>query len=337
MKNKAIVFTDVRKAEYLEQEISETAIPAGNVLIETIYSLISAGTETACFRGVEIWFKLPRTPGYSCVGRVIGKADNVTDLNVGDLIFCRGQHQKYQYVDLKSNYCKLPEGIDLRYAPFARMFAIAFTSIRMSKIELGDDVLVIGLGLIGNGAAQLAQLQGANVAAMDLSDDRIALAKACGIRRAINSGESPDMTARILEQLDGRKPSTVIDATGVPNVIDKAIDYVAPDGRLILLGSPRGDTEGNITHFQQHIHRFLHRVEVIGAHEQMCPSKQMPYVKHSCERNERICLELLRDGRLTAAPLLTHTVSPADAQAVYTELDRGNPDYVGVLFDWRNQ
>ena len=336
MQNKAIVFTAVRTAQLQEQQLDETRIPAGSVLLETLYSLVSAGTETACYRGMEAWFKLPRTPGYSCVGKVIGKAGDVTALEVGDLIFCRGQHQKYQYFSLSGNYCKLPEGIDLRYAPFARMFAIAFTSVRMSRIELGDDVLVIGQGLIGNAAAQLAQLQGANVLAMDLSDDRLALAKACGIRRVLNSGASADMLPAIMEQFDGRKPSTVIDATGVPRVIDKAIDYVAPDGRLILLGSPRGDAEGNITHFQQHIHRFMHRVEVVGAHEQMSPAKQTPYVKHSCERNERICLELLRDGRLNAAPLLTHVENPAHAQAVYTELDHGNPDYVGILFDWRN-
>ena len=337
MKNKAIVFTAVKTAEFLETQIDETSIPAGNVLIETIYSLISAGTETACYRGVEAWFRLPRTPGYSCVGKVVAAADGVTELKPGDLVFCRGSHQKYQYLDLKGNWCLLPEGIDLRYAPFARMFAISFTSTRMSNIELGDDVLVVGLGLIGNAAAQLAQLQGGNVLAMDLSEDRITLAKQCGIGKAINSGAQPDMMPLIVKELGGRKPSTVIDATGVPRVIDKGIDYVAPDGRYILLGSPRGDTEGNIAHFQQHIHRFLHRVEVVGAHEQMSPAKQMPYVKHSCERNERICLELIRDGRLQVAPLLTHIEDPANAQAVYTQLDKGNPDYVGVLFDWRNK
>lgn len=335
MNGKAIVFSEVKKAEIQEISIDEKNIPSGNVLIETIYSLVSAGTETACYRGMEAWFKLPRTPGYSCVGRVIAKADNVTELEVGDLVFCRGQHSQYQYLSTSSNYCKLPEGIELKYAPFARMFAIAMTSVRMSKIEIGDDVLVIGLGLIGNGASQLAQLQGANVTAMDLSEDRMALAAKCGIRKTLNSGKSQDMMEYITASFDGRKPSTVIDATGVPRVIDKAIDYVAPDGRLILLGSPRGSAEGDLAHFQQHIHRFLHRVEVVGAHEQMSPAKAMPYVKHSCERNERICLELIRDGKLKVEPLLTHILPPEEAPKVYSELDKGNPDYVGILYDWR--
>ena len=67
-------------------EIDEKNIPAGQFLIETIYSQVSAGTETACYRGMEAWFKLPGTPGYSCVGRVIAKAEDVTTVEPGDLV-----------------------------------------------------------------------------------------------------------------------------------------------------------------------------------------------------------------------------------------------------------
>ena len=331
---KKVLFPEAKKAELVEDVIDEQLIPSGNFLLKTIYSQISAGTETACYRGVEAWFKLPNTPGYSCVGEVVGKADDVTEVEVGDIVFCRGKHAKLQYYPVSGNFCRLPDGMDPFYAPIARLFAIAMTGVRMSKIELGDDVLVIGLGLIGNAASQLAALQGANVCAMDLSDERRELAEKCGIKHTLNSGKLDDPIKAIQEVFDGRKPSTVIDATGVPKVIDQAIDFASPDGRLILLGSPRGEFTGNITHFQQHIHRFPFRVEVVGAHEQMAPAKQMPYVKHSCERNERIALELISEGRLKVKDLITNVVDPKDASMVYSELDKGNPDYLGVIFDW---
>lgn len=336
-KIKKLCITAPKELSVQMDEIDEQNIPAGQFLIETIYSQVSAGTETACYRGMEAWFKLPGTPGYSCVGRVIAKAEDVTTVEPGDLVFTRGKHMSKQYVKLTDNYCKLPEGLDPLYAPIARLFAIAMTGVRMSKIELGDDVLVYGLGLIGNAVSQLAALQGANVLAMDLSDDRRALAEACGVAHTLNSGKLEDPMAAIQKVFHGRKPSTVIDATGVPKVIDQIIDYVAPDGRLILLGSPRGDYTGNVTHFLQHIHRFIHRVEVVGAHEQMSPAKQMPYVKHSCERNERIVLELIRDGKLKVKNLITNVVKPEDAPQVYRELDKGNPDYLGVVFDWTGE
>lgn len=317
----------------VEDTIDDVNIPEGKFLIQTLYSQVSAGTERAIYRGQEAWFKFPGTPGYSCVGKVVAKSAAVTDVEVGDVVFCRGKHAQYQYVDLDDNYCKVPANIDLMKAPIARLFAIAVTGVRMSKIELGDDVLVVGQGLIGNAAAQLAQLQGANVLALDLDDNRLEQSKKCGIAHVLNSGED-DLMNKIMAVFDGRKPTTVIDATGVPKVIDESIDFVAPDGRMILLGSPRGDHIGNVTHFQQHIHRFIHRVEVVGAHEMMAPRKTMPYVKHSCQRNERICLELIAQGKLKVDTLITNVVRPEECATVYRQLDKNDPAYLGVVFDW---
>ncbi len=329
-----ILFQQARNAVCVKDSINDEIIPEGKFLIQTLYSLVSAGTERAIYRGQEAWFHLPGTPGYSCVGRVVAKSDSVNGVEAGDIVFCRGKHAQYQYVGQDDNYCKVPKEIDLLEVPIARLFAIAMTGIRMSKIELGDDVLVVGQGLIGNAAAQLAQLQGANVLVMDLDNNRLQESKACGIAHTLNSGNLENPLGAITDVFDGRKPSTVIDATGIPKVIDQSIDYVEPDGRLILLGSPRGDYVGNVTHFLQHIHRFPYRVEVVGAHEQMSPRKAMPYVKHSAQRNERICLELIAKKKLIVKNLITNVVPPEDCAMVYEELDKGNPQYLGVVFDW---
>ena len=334
MESRAVVFTAPRSAVLEKRTVSESGLGEKEFLLRARYSLISAGTETACYRGSEAWFRMPGIPGYSTVGEVLAVGAGVTDLVPGDLVFCRGNHQEVQIYSEKGNYCRLPQGIDLRYAPFARMFAISFTSTRVSGIELGDDVLVVGQGLIGNAAAQLAQLQGANVAVMDLSEERLELARRCGIRHTLNSGAAADMTEAVRGCFDGRKPAVVIDATGVPAVIDKAIDYVAVGGKMILLGSPRGIFSADVGHFQAHIHKFPFRVSVTGAHEQTYPAKADPYVKHSCERNERICLELIRDGRLAVEPLLTHVIAPEEAPEIYARLDKGDASLVGVIYDW---
>lgn len=328
-----VLFPARQQAVCARDTLDTENIPEGKFLIRTLYSQVSAGTERAIYRGQEAWFPLPGTPGYSCVGRVEAVSPQITDLSVGDIIFCRGSHAEYQYVDIQDNYCKVPAGMDLQKAPIARLFAIAMTSLRVSKIELGDDVLVVGQGLIGNAAAQLAQLQGANVLALDLDEARLEQSKACGIAHTMVSGQE-NMTEKIRAVFGGRLPSTVIDATGVPKVIDESIDYTAPDGRMILLGSPRGEYTGNVTHFLQHIHRFIHRVEVIGAHEMMSPRKDMPYVKHSCQRNERICLELIAAGKLKVDNLITNVVPPEECTTVYAQLDKNDPAYLGVVFDW---
>ena len=329
-----VLFPKAKECLVVNDNIEDVDIPDGKLLIKTIYSQVSCGTETACYRDIEIWFKLPNTPGYSAVGEVVAKADGVTRFNVGDKIFFRGKHAEYQYISEDDNAVLLPEGIDVMMAPNARLFAIAMTALRVSRIELGDNVLVVGQGIIGNAAAQLAQLQGATVAVMDVDESRLELSRKCGLGRTILSKGLDNPVEAVKEIFKGEMPSTVFDATGIPSVIDQSIDYVKTDGTYVLLGSPRGDCQGNITHFQQHIHRYIHRVSVIGAHEQMCPVREMPYVKHSCERNQKICLDLIRDGKLIVRPLVTHVLSPEEAPVVYRELDKRNPDYVGIIFDW---
>ena len=152
------------------------------MLVETLYSLISTGTELACLSGGESWFQMPAVPGYCCVSKVL-EAGEDAPYKEGDLIFHYGMHSRYQLTspDSYNLVVKVPEGLDLRSIPMVRMATIAFTSIRVSEIELGDVVLVSGLGLVGNMAAQLAHLSGAVVIGVDPAPSRRELAEKVGI------------------------------------------------------------------------------------------------------------------------------------------------------------
>ncbi|NLI19959.1 MAG: zinc-binding alcohol dehydrogenase [Clostridiales bacterium] len=329
-----IVFPEKERAEVRNDTIDETRIPEGHYLLKTLYSLVSAGTETACYRGVEAWFPLPGTPGYACVGEVIAKADDVDCVSVGDTVFCRGKHAGLQLMPNDSLPVKVPAGVDIRYVPFTRMAAISVSSLRVSDIELGDDVLVIGLGLIGNFASQLATLQDGNVLAMDLSEMRLAAAAECDVAHTLRTVPNQDMTPQIKEVFNGRMPTTVIDATGVPRVAEQGMNYVQKGGQMILLGSPRGEYVGNVTNILQHVHQFRYQIDLLGAHEMVAPRAITPYVKHSAQRNERICLDLIAQNRLKIGPLLTRVLKPEQAEEVYRGVLRGDETYFGVIYDW---
>ena len=329
-----IVIVEKEKAELQTDTIDETEIPSGHYLLKTLYSLVSAGTETACYKGKEAWFPLPGTPGYACAGEVIAKADDVDCVAVGDLVYCRGKHAGLQLMSIDSPPAKLPAGMDVRYAPFTRMAAISATSLRVSDIELGDDVLVIGLGAVGNFAAQLATLQGGNVLGMDLSAMRLKLAADCGVAHTLRTIPGEDMTEQIKAVFDGRMPATVIDATGIPRVIEQGINYAKTGGQMILLGSPRGEYTGNITNILQHVHQFRYRVNLLCSHDLAFPRTDTPYVKHSGQRNERICLQLIADGRLRTDKLLTQVLAPEKADETYQATLHGDENYFGVVFDW---
>lgn len=144
-----VVITAPETVEVQIGELDETALGPDEMLIKKAYSLISAGTETACRSGKELWFKLPGVPGYSGVGRVTAVGDEVTQFQIGDIVYYKGKHCEYEVISEKDMVIKVPEDTPLEYVPFVRMAAISSSAVRASNIEFGDDVAVIGQGLIG--------------------------------------------------------------------------------------------------------------------------------------------------------------------------------------------
>ena len=151
--------------EYTTQEVNEILLPEHNENIchgligfnmvagvnpefQEVYNLSGCmGTELACLDGLESWFALPGTPGYTAVGEIIEKGSNVTHVEIGDIIYTFGPHAKYFIRDTKFRWnglcIKVPDHLPEDVAAFAHMASIAFTSIWKSNIELGDYVLVI--------------------------------------------------------------------------------------------------------------------------------------------------------------------------------------------------
>lgn len=336
MKNKKIFVTAPWKIEFVEDEFNETIDNPNEVIVENVYSHLSAGTEMACVSGIESWFQIPATPGYTAVGKVIEKGDNATGIEKGDLIFTFGPHAKYFKIDITDRWhgvcVKVPEGLQPDIASFTHMGGIAMTSLRASSIELGDYVAVAGMGTIGNLAAQFAQLQGANVVVVDINKNRLEIAQKSGIRNVINSGEE-NLEKAINEFTLGNKVSAWIDATGLSAVIEEGLNHIAQFGEMILLGSPRAPYETNLTQTLQKVH-LLDAITMKGALEFTYPTHNNEFIKHSIERNSAIIMDLMNTGKLKISPFYSHKMNPADAQEAYEGLRDKPEEYIGVVFDW---
>ena len=158
--NRRIVFAAPQTVEVQQEQVGTDGLGDDELLVESLYSVVSAGTELACLSGSEAWFPFPRVPGYAAVGRVVALGNAVTGLREGAVVLHYGGHQSFNRRTLGDFLVPVPEGIDLQVAPMTRLASVAFTSIRVSSIEAGDFVAVAGLGPVGNLAAQLAQIQG---------------------------------------------------------------------------------------------------------------------------------------------------------------------------------
>jgi 2-desacetyl-2-hydroxyethyl bacteriochlorophyllide A dehydrogenase len=336
MKNKKVYVNKPWEISLVEEESDLRIESPNDVILKNKYSHISAGTELACVSGIEGWFVIPNTPGYTAVAEVIEKGTNVQHVEKGDVVYTFGPHQQWFKIDITDRWhgvcVNVPDGLEPDIASFTHMAGIAMTSLRASAIELGDVVVVAGLGAIGNFAAQMAQLQGATVIASDINNSRIKIARECGIRNIFNPMET-DTTDAILSFAGREKVDCWIDASGSAPLIEQALDHIVPNGEMILLGSPRKEYLTNLVKTLQKIH-LLDAIKIKSALEFTFPTHQNDFSKHSIERNSAIIMGLMKNGSLKVKPFYTHKVTPEEAPSAYFGL-RDKPDeYVGVVIDW---
>jgi threonine dehydrogenase-like Zn-dependent dehydrogenase len=217
----------------------------------------------------------------------------------------------------------LPDDLSDERAVFLKLVGIAMTPQLLAPIRFGEHALVIGLGMVGNLAAQLCREAGAHrVFAADRSASRRAIAQQCGIAEPFAVEERP-LKELVAERIPAPGPSYLVEAVGLGATIRDGLDVIAPDGRLVILSSPRTTLELD-PYFDVH-HPGVH---LIGAHEwRRDRAQRKPY--------ESFLQHLLATQRVHVDPLVTHRIPfGTAAQQAYEGL-HGDPDhYLGVLMEY---
>jgi 2-desacetyl-2-hydroxyethyl bacteriochlorophyllide A dehydrogenase len=311
------------------------APPSGNLLVETDHTLVSAGTELAIVTGTHIgfttgaaWPRYPMALGYTAVARVIAVGPDVIDVAVGDRVIAPTPHASHAVVEA-SRVRRLPPNCSAEAALLANLSYIPFLGVRLAKPRLGDGMVVFGQGLIGALASRLGRIAGCRpVVGVDPIRERRRLGEQAGIVEVDPTTIDPAEAHRALA--DGRLPDIVIEATGAPTVINAALEVAADGGRVVLLGSPRGRVEIDP---YSHIHR--NGITIIGAHARMTPTVASIDNPFTAERNHRLALALIADGSLDIRGLISHHIRPEDALDTYRKLAERQPEYLGVVIDWR--
>src|SRR5437588_6905095 len=157
MRARRIVFTGTRRAEWEEFALPGQPGPH-EVLIETRWSAVSIGTETAIYAGTHIGFRTPgaRYPsypyraGYAATGRVLAVGPEVGGLTPGQVVSIPGKHATYGVWNIQDEpVVALPKDVAPDLAALARLAPISLNGIRLARISLGESVVVLGAGLPG--------------------------------------------------------------------------------------------------------------------------------------------------------------------------------------------
>ena len=324
MKAQRLVFPDKDRCVVEDFELPD-APGAGQVLIRNVVTLVSAGTELAMFTRAHRGFdepdfgyaKYPFRPGYAAVGEVVEVGDGVESLRKGERVFHGGHHATHA-VRAADACHKLPDGLSSERGTFYSLTSIAMTAPRLAPVRFGENVVVVGMGLVGNLCAQLCKLAGAAlVAGADLSEVRLQKALNCGIDRAFNLGEKP--LADWTEQLGPNGAELVIEAVGIPPTIDACMKAVADDGRVVLLGSPRLNME-----FDPYFDIHRKAVQLIGAHGRGVDGDTR-------RRDVPFILSLIERGDVEVDSLITQEMPCAEGLAAYEGLRDKKDEYLGVI------
>ena len=281
------------------------------------------------------WCSYPFNPGYISVGEVVNAGKNVSGMTVRNKVFSYTKHATIAITDPTSTIClKLTEEIDEKQALFTRIATIAMTALRVSDGGLGDNVAVMGLGLVGNMAAQLFKLAGMNVIGIDTITQRLKTAQKCGIKNTINPSET-NLKEKVMELTDNERCEVTVEAIGNPSTIETCCQITKRRGEVILLGSPRGDYNTNLTEMLNYVHLWSRGCLTLkGAHEWRFPIHQTEGSKHSIERNTKKDLRLISESNLKVQTLITHVIKLEDIKKAYEGLLNRKDEFLGVIIDW---
>src|SRR6476659_1513624 len=217
---------NLRTGEATVAEVPVPVVQPGRVLVRTAASLISAGTERALTElgqksllgkarerqelMAKVWEKVrtegvaqalegvrdkldqSHAVGYSSAGLVIECATDVTDFRPGDRVACAGTDyaSHAEVISVPRNLCvRLPDQLSFEEAAFGTLGAIALQGVRLAEPTLGESVVVIGLGLVGQLTVQLLKANGCRVFGLDLDLSRVALALELGADAASISND----------------------------------------------------------------------------------------------------------------------------------------------------
>lgn len=324
-----LVFNAHRQVECMSFDLP--ALSSEQVRVRALCSLISTGTEGIVYNRLfeagshwDNWIRYPFYPGYSLIAEVQEVADDVTTLKIGDRVALRASHMSHQ-VCPAAECIIVPPGLDPAAAAWFALAKIAFMGARAATLGLGDDVLIIGAGPIGQMVTRWVRATGArSIVVADPIPERLVLACRGGATATLAKPLSESHT-ELNQASAGRKPRVVIDSTGNAKVFSSALAATRDRGKVVLLGDTGSPSEQRLTSDV-----IVRGVSVVGAHDCLNDSEW-----HDASIVS-LFFQMVTDGRFDVGGLQSHAFAPNDCAAAYEMISTRRAETMGVLFNWHN-
>lgn len=369
------VLQNLKTGELAVTDVPAPVVQRGRVLVRTAASLISAGTERMAvdmgkksllgkarerpdlvkqvllkakneglvntFNAVRARLGSSLALGYSASGIVVGVGDDVTEFSAGMRVACAGLGfaSHAEMLSVPKNLCvRLPEGVSFDAGAFGTLGAIALQGVRLAEPTLGESVVVIGLGLLGQIAVQLLKANGCRVFGIDLDEKKVELALELGADGG--SGSRTDVQRTVIEWSRGRGADAVLitAATQSNQPVELAGEISRMKGRVIAIGTVGLDIPRQL-YFKRELTLKISMSYGPGRYdpeyEERGHDYPYGYVRWTEGRNIEAFLDLVAEGRVTVERLVTHRFPIEEGERAYQLITgEAKEPYLGVLLHY---
>jgi len=366
----------LKKKEVIVEDVPLPVCNENEVLVANVYSAISVGTERSVVtkgkgpsfisvlksatlmkkalgyvkkRGVREAVSAVRelraafTPlGYSSAGVVIAVGKKVTDINVGDEVACAGggKANHAEVVAIPRNLvAKIPEGVSCEEASFATLGAIAMHGIRRAGRQFGENIVILGVGLLGQLAVQIAKAAGYGVIAIDKDPERIELAKKMGAGLGLIIGKN-DVEKEALYYTNGIGADAVVIYAATPSSepASLAMSLARRKGRIVVVGDVGMSLKRSLL-YEKELDFLMSTSYGPGRYDPLYEEKGIDYpigyVRWTENRNMQAFLDLLKNMKVNVKPLINAVFPVEEAREAYELIVNGGKKPLGVLLEYK--
>lgn len=370
------VLQNFRTGEMSVAEVPPPVARAGGVLVHNVASLISAGTEKAVIElakmnplqkararpdlvrkvlnrasqegllaTAQIVMNLVSAPlplGYSCAGIVREAGSEAGDFQPGDRVACAGlgyaNHAEVVFVP-RNLAVAIPEGVSFTEAAFVTVGAIALQGVRQADLQVGECVVVMGLGLVGQLTVQLCAAAGCRVFGLDIDPSRVTLAMQWGAEAGMSPNDAEAVSAvRRFSRQRGADAVLITAATPSSRPVEMAAELARDRARVVAVG----DVGLNIprrAYFEKELDLRLSRSYGPGrydpSYEERGHDYPLGYVRWTENRNMEAFLDLVAQRKVRLDPLMTHRFPIEQAQEAYALLGgKRRESYIGIVLEY---
>ncbi|MEM6883426.1 MAG: zinc-binding alcohol dehydrogenase family protein [Verrucomicrobiota bacterium] len=320
---KAISITEPNQCELVE--IPEPGQPGAGEVLLRVRQVGYCGSDLTSFRGLNPMVSYPRIPGHEIGATIEAVGSDVPEewsigmnvlvspyTNCGDK--CAACRQG------RFNTCRDNETMGVQrdgaltefvIAPYEKLFTsdklsleemalvepltVGFHAVARGAVTNTDDVVVFGCGAIGLGAIAGASARNARVIAVDIDDEKLALAKRCGATDTIHS-MNENLHDRLQEMTSGEGPQVMIEAVGLPATFKACVEEVCFAGRVVYIGYAKAPVEYETKYF------VMKELDIRGSRNAM-PDDFRAVITH------------LESGKFPTDAVITKTVPLEEAPA----------------------